>query len=74
MLKFCILNKNFKQITLKLQKFDIIWIYKLLDEYISPFDKLENPQKINSYSILDEISLYPWITILLQEYYQQSHT
>jgi len=63
LLKFGILNHNFNKITLKLCSLNCVWIYKLLDEYISIFDTdLElNFNMKNDEECESQIKKYPWI-------------
>ena len=56
-----ILNKKYNEIVKKLQKIDIVWIYKILDEYVSPYDKLEYIFIIKNEEIYEKIENYPWL-------------
>ena len=55
-----ILNKTYHEIIKKLKKIDIVWIYKILDEYVSPHDKLEY-----TYNIRNGFFVSPLRNILL---------
>ena len=56
-----ILNKKCHEIIKKLKKIDIVWIYKILDEYVSPYDKLEYTYNIRNEEISEKLEKYPWL-------------